>query len=145
LESGRDEVRFQLRVDDVQDVAVEFSCDTCRIVVGRDESCRILDQVGPAEETVSCSEAGSPPVEQRHPLCGWEVSDRASQYRHQAAQTLAAGVAGVESVVEVGCHRGDLQTWVAGGDPVCCLAQGSVADIDRNVSTETPDSTQGVE
>ena len=113
LPPQRIEVSVQLAVEHPEHVAVELGGDAGRVVVGRDQASRVLDEVGAEQQRVTREQGRREVVEQTSAIGGLVVADRAAEERNEPP---AAGGDRAEVVVEVADDAVDLEAGVALGE-----------------------------
>jgi hypothetical protein len=77
------EVGVEFPVDDRKDVAVEPCCHSGRVVIGRDESAGVLDQVGAQQQAVTRPHHPGQRGEELRTRLSGEITDRRAQEHEQ--------------------------------------------------------------
>src|SRR5436305_2722281 len=103
------EVRGQLAVHHVQDVAVELRGHTRCVVVGGLDHLRLLDQVGAEQEVIGGPQERPHVAQARTAAAGWEAPDRAAQQADEARPPVGRARYAVEVALEVADDTMDLE------------------------------------
>ena len=115
LECVTVEVRAELGVEHGQHVLVEGGGHAGRVVVGGHQDSRVFHQVGAEQQGVPGAQPGPQPGQERHPLRGQQVADRAAQERDQARPV---GRRQAQVLLKIRDHRRHGQARVAHQQPV---------------------------
>ena len=139
------EVRGQLAVHHVQDVAVELRGHTRCVVVGGLDHLRLLDQVGAEQEVIGGPQERPHVAQERTAAAGWEVPDRAAQQGDEARPLVGRARNAVEVALEVADDTVDLEPVVLVHQLHGGLAHHALGHVERQVAAGTRAGGHGVE
>ena len=145
------QVRVQLAVEHVEDVAVELGRHPRGVVVRGHQHGRVRDQRRTEQQVLTLPQRGPHPGEERGPLRRFEVADRAAQegdeppIRGRAGPGVVLAGQPVQVGGEVAHHAVQHQCRVAHGQRVERLTQRGHADVERDVAAQRPGAGEGVE
>jgi hypothetical protein len=120
----------------VQDVAVELRRDAGRVVVGRLDDRRVLDQVRPEQEGVALAQHAAHVAQQSPAAAGREVPDRAAEERHEPPAAVRRGDL-AEVALEVADHAVHLQAGVVVDQLVGGLAHHPLGHVHGDIPRGT--------
>src|ERR1700687_2063202 len=134
------EISLELVVEHDEHVAIELGGDAGTVVIGGDQTSRILDQVGANKEMVTDGHVDVEVEEESTPLARSQVAYRAAQEGHKSS-SVPGNVA--EMAMEIADDCGHLDavgsSGIFGGGSECLFAH-----IERNESSKFPLAGHGV-
>ena len=139
LEALWDERGSELLVEHSERVAVELGRHATRVVVGRLEPCRVLDQVAPEQQPVGAVERGVEVGIEAAPTRGIEIADGATQEGHQPGGRARQRS---EVVEEVRHHGMDLEAGELRYELVARSLERLGAHVERDEGGQGPVATE---
>ncbi len=143
VEVGGVEVRLQLTVEHVQDVAVELGRDPLGVVVGGLQGAGVLHQVGAQQQVVAVRQQTRDLAQDAPPRAGRKVADRAAQEGHDARAGGGRDVAQV--ALEVADHAVHAQARVLLDQAFGAAVDHALGHVDGDVALERAGRLQRVE
>ena len=116
-----------------------------RVVVRGDQRGRVLDQVGAEQEEVARPQLRPDPAQERGPLRGHQVPDRAAEEGDQPGRGRVSVGGEAQVLLEVGHHGPHVEPRVLGRQRLARRDQGRLADVDRDVAAQRALGPQRVE